>query len=80
MVLIIPNTYGEQAWPRGSMKHYSWIFKSNRTNIQTPKKCEGDVSILFKVPRKDHEVVIMSSSAGTDFFELIYFVLRGKNS
>ncbi|PVD24836.1 hypothetical protein C0Q70_15322 [Pomacea canaliculata] len=34
------------------------------------------IAFASLVPRKDHEVVIMSSSAGTDFFELIYFVLR----
>jgi hypothetical protein len=32
---------------------------------------------VLQVPKKDHEVVVMAPTPGKDFFEMIYFVLRG---
>lgn len=35
------------------------------------------VAFASLVPRKDHEIVVMSETASSDFYILLYFVLRG---
>ncbi len=33
----------------------------------------------LQTPKKDHEVVIIGDAANTQFFQMIYYITRGRN-
>ncbi|XP_059141627.1 uncharacterized protein LOC131929436 [Physella acuta] len=85
-VFLSPNRYQGmvESWRRAAQDYYSDLHSNYFTDLITIYSALG-LAVPFKsavalaslTPRKDNEVVIIAPEASDDFFELIYYVLRG---
>ncbi|XP_059141635.1 uncharacterized protein LOC131929443 [Physella acuta] len=85
VVLDFERHHGvQETWRRGAQEYYS-IHKSNYfsdlvdiyTALNLTVKYGSAVAFASLVPKKDHEVVVISENPDTDFYTLLFFVLRG---
>ncbi|KAK7493952.1 hypothetical protein BaRGS_00014834, partial [Batillaria attramentaria] len=72
-----------EAWRLGAQDYYSRTgtnFYADMADVALALglgvSYKSAVAFASIVPRKDHEIVVMAPSAGNDFFQLVYFVLR----
>ncbi|XP_055881891.1 uncharacterized protein LOC106066092 isoform X2 [Biomphalaria glabrata] len=85
-VFLSPTRYQGmvEAWRRAAQDYFSDQHSNYFTDLITIYSALGlavpyksAVALASLTPRKDNEVVIIAPEAGDDFFQLIYYVLRG---
>ncbi|KAK7101917.1 hypothetical protein V1264_020225 [Littorina saxatilis] len=81
MVTVVSGVV--EAWRLGAQDYFTTTGTNFYTDMARLSASLGlavthksAVAFASLVPRKDHEVVIMAPTAGKDFFEMVYFVLR----
>ncbi|CAL1546319.1 unnamed protein product [Lymnaea stagnalis] len=79
-----PGTWVVETWRRGAQEFYE-VHNSNYFSDLVAVYSALNLTVTYGtavafaslVPRKDHEIVVMSERASSDFYILLYFVLRG---